>query len=143
MSATITKWRSEGAHIGFTNGCFDLLHPGHLQCLREAAKLCDKLIVGLNDDASVKRLKGDSRPIQSETMRAMILSHLPFVDAVMLFSEDTPANLIEAITPEILIKGGDYSESEIVGADHVIKNGGKVQTIPLLDGHSTTAILEM
>ena len=143
MSATITKWRSEGAHIGFTNGCFDLLHPGHLQCLREAAKLCDKLIVGLNDDASVKRLKGDSRPIQSETMRAMILSHLPFVDAVMLFSEDTPANLIEAITPDILIKGGDYSESEIVGADHVIKNGGKVQTIPLLDGHSTTAILDM
>ena len=143
MSAIITKWRSEGAHIGFTNGCFDLLHPGHLHSLREAAKLCDKLIVGLNDDASVKRLKGASRPIQSESARAMILSHLPFIDAVMLFSEDTPANLIEAITPDILIKGGDYSESEIVGADHVIKNGGKVKTIPLLDGHSTTAILEM
>ena len=143
IAPTIAKWRSEGLSIGFTNGCFDLLHPGHLHGLREAARLCDKLIVGLNDDTSVKRLKGPSRPIQSDALRAMILSHLPYIDGVILFTQDTPATLIEAITPDILIKGGDYNKSEIIGAEHVIKNGGEVKTIDLLDGHSTTAILEM
>ena len=143
MDDIVKKWRSEGLKIGFTNGCFDLLHPGHLHSLREAAKLCDKLIIGLNNDESVKRLKGQNRPIQPDGMRSMILSHLPFIDGVMIFADDTPLALIEAITPDILIKGGDYKLDEIVGADHVIKNGGEVKTIPLLDGHSTTAILEM
>lgn len=143
MMPLIANWRADGQKIGFTNGCFDLLHPGHLHGLREAANLCDKLIVGLNNDASVKRLKGSTRPIQSETARAMILSHLPFIDAVILFADDTPASLIETITPDILIKGGDYNADEIVGADHVKKNGGEVKTIELLKGHSTTAILEM
>ena len=143
MDDIVKKWRSEGLKVGFTNGCFDLLHPGHLHSLREAAKLCDKLIIGINSDESVKRLKGQNRPIQPDSMRSMILSHLPFIDGVMTFADDTPLALIEAITPDILIKGGDYKLDEIVGADHVIKNGGEVKTIPLLDGHSTTAILKM
>ena len=137
----IASWKADGLRIGFTNGCFDLLHPGHMHGLREAAQLCDKLIVGLNDDDSVKRLKGSTRPIQSDRVRAMTLSHLPYVDAVILFEQDTPATLIQAITPDILIKGGDYQLDEIVGAAHVIKNGGEVKTIELLSGHSTTAIL--
>ena len=143
MMPLIANWRADGQKIGFTNGCFDLLHPGHLHGLREAAKHCDRLIVGLNNDASVRRLKGSTRPIQSEIARSMVLSHLPYIEAVILFADDTPASLIEAITPDVLIKGGDYSEDEIVGAAHVKKNGGVVKTIELLQGHSTTAILEM
>lgn len=136
------KWRAENALIGFTNGCFDLLHPGHLFALREAAKGCDKLIVAVNSDDSVKRLKGPTRPSQADIVRASNIAQLPFVDAVVIFEEDTPLSVIEALTPDRLIKGGDYKAEDIVGYDHVIENGGQVVTIPLLEGHSTTAILK-
>ena len=136
------KWRAETAIIGFTNGCFDLLHPGHLHALREAAKGCDKLIVAVNSDDSVRRLKGPTRPSQADSVRATNIAQLPFVDAVVIFEEDTPLSVIEALTPNRLIKGGDYKAEDIVGYNHVIKNGGQVVTIPLLEGHSTTAILQ-
>ena len=137
----IATWRDEGQRVGFTNGCFDLLHAGHMKCLREARSHCDKLIVAVNSDASVARLKGPSRPIQKQDIRAFVLGHLPYCDAVILFDDDTPLALIEAISPDVLIKGGDYQADEIVGADHMRKKGGDILTIDLLNGHSTTAFL--
>ena len=137
------KWRDSGEKIGFTNGCFDLLHAGHIQILRQSAAACDRLIVGLNADSSVKQLKGEERPIQSEDIRSVILANLPFVDAVVLFEEETPQQLINSFVPDYLSKGGDYQLENIVGADTVIAAGGTVVAIPLLEGHSTSRFLKI
>ncbi len=128
--------------IVFTNGCFDLLHQGHLQLLQDCADLGDVLIVGLNSDASVKRLKGPQRPIHSEDTRSLMLAALHFVDYVVLFEEDTPKKLIENIVPNVLVKGGDYKKVNIVGAEFVESKGGEVVVIPLVEGYSTTQLIE-
>ncbi|NQV46649.1 MAG: D-glycero-beta-D-manno-heptose-7-phosphate kinase [Rhodospirillaceae bacterium] len=135
------KWRQSGLAIGFTNGCFDLLHPGHVSLLAKAKAACGMLVVGLNSDASVKRLKGENRPIQGEAARAAVLASLASVDVVIIFGEDTPINLIEAIRPDVLVKGADYKPDEVVGADMVRAHGGRVELIPLEPGHSTTATI--
>jgi len=134
----VQRWQRQGKKVGFTNGCFDLLHPGHVSLLAQASAACDRLIVGLNSDASVKRLKGDDRPIQNETARLTVLASLENVDAVVLFSEDTPLKLIKAVKPDALIKGADYTVRQVIGADVVKKYGGKVVLAQLEDGHSTT-----
>ena len=134
-------WRNEKLVVGFTNGCFDLLHPGHIALLRESARNCDRLIVGLNTDASVRRLKGDARPIQSQDARAEVMAAITHVDAVALFDEDTPYELIDALKPDVLIKGADYEESQIVGADLVKALGGGVVRVDLKSGHSTTNLV--
>jgi len=126
----------------FTNGCFDVLHYGHVRYLLEAKKLGDILVVGLNSDASVRRLKGESRPINGEKERAFVLAALSCVDYVTLFEEDTPEELIKVVKPNVLVKGGDYQIENIVGADFVIQNGGIVTTIPFVDGFSSTHIIE-
>lgn len=133
--------RRKGKTVVFTNGCFDLIHPGHIHLLAEAKALGDILFVGLNDDESVKRLKGPTRPINSLEDRAKILSAIRYVDHVVPFSEDTPLNLIKAIAPDILVKGGDWREEEIAGAGFVKAKGGKVVIVPYLDGYSTTYLL--
>lgn len=138
----IARWRQKGDVIGFTNGCFDCLHPGHLHILRQARKSCQRLVVGVNTDTSVKRLKGDTRPLQTEEVRAAILEALPEVDLVVLFDEDTPFNLIQAIMPDVLVKGADYTIDKVVGADIVQKNGGRVVLAELLPGHSTTGMVQ-
>ena len=129
--------------IGFTCSTFDLLHAGHIHILRESAAACDRLIVGLNADSSVKQLKGEERPIQSEDIRSAILANLPFVDAVVLFEEETPQQLVNSLVPDYLSKGGDYQIEDIVGADTVIAAGGTVVAIPLLQGHSTSHFLKL
>jgi len=134
-------WRRMGLRVGFTNGCFDLLHPGHVTLLRKAAEHCDKLIVGLNTDASVKRLKGEARPIQDQAARAYIMGALSVVDLVVLFDEDTPAQLIDALKPDLLVKGADYTEDQVVGADVVKAAGGKVLLVSLVEGKSTTSMI--
>lgn len=134
-------WKKEGKKIVFTNGVFDLLHTGHIFSLSQAAKEGDILIIGLNSDSSVKRLKGDSRPVNDHDARALLLAALSMVDAVIIFEEDTPLKLITTILPDVLVKGGDYTIDEIVGAKEVIANGGKVVINPILDGFSTTAII--
>jgi len=134
----VDRWRHQGARIGFTNGCFDLLHPGHLSLLRQAWGACDRLVVGLNSDASVTRLKGAGRPIQTEAARAMVLASLEFVDLVAVFAEDTPLRLIEKLRPDVLIKGADYTVSEVVGGDLVTGYGGRVLLAELEPGHSTS-----
>ena len=141
LLARVRRWRAEGRRIGFTNGCFDLIHPGHITTLTQSRARCDRLIVGLNSDESVRRLKGPTRPVQVETARAIVLASMAAVDAVVLFGEDTPRELIAAIRPDVLTKGGDYALDEIVGADLVTGWGGEVATIPLADGHSTTAMI--
>ena len=135
------QWRQSGAKVGFTNGCFDLLHPGHIYLLQQAATHCDRLIVGLNSDLSVKRLKGNNRPLQACDSRANVLSSLPFIDGVAVFDEDTPLDLVGTLQPDVIIKGGDYKPSDIVGADIVNARGGKVIIIPTLGTHSTSAII--
>jgi len=132
----------KGKKIVFSNGCFDILHRGHIEYLAKASSLGDCMIIGLNTDASVKRLKGENRPVQDEVSRAMVMASLRFVDYVVLFDEDTPYDLIKFISPDILVKGSDYKEDEIVGADLVKQHGGKVVTIDLVDGYSTTSIIE-
>lgn len=134
--------RAEGKKIVFTNGCFDILHSGHVFYLDEAKALGDVLILGLNSDDSVRRLKGEDRPLNSQDDRALVINSLRAIDYVVIFNEDTPFNLISEIKPDILVKGGDYKISEIVGADVVQKNGGLVTTIKFVEGKSTTAILE-
>lgn len=126
----------------FTNGCFDLIHDGHVELLKQAKSKGDALVVGLNSDASVKRLKGDSRPVQNEKARANVLASIKYVDAVVIFNEDTPEKLIENLTPEVLIKGADYDIKDIVGYDHVVKHGGRVETIEFIEGSSTSSIIE-
>ncbi len=137
----IARWRYRGLKIGFTNGCFDLLHPGHVALMEQARGACDRLVVGLNSDASVGRLKGEGRPIQNEAARAQVLASLAAVDLVVIFPEDTPMGLIEAIRPEILVKGADYRIEEVVGAELVQSYGGKVVLAELKPGHSTTATI--
>jgi D-glycero-beta-D-manno-heptose 1-phosphate adenylyltransferase len=137
----LTMWRLFKNKIVFTNGCFDILHRGHIEYLSQARDRGDILIIGLNSDASVKRIKGEGRPVQDETSRAQVLASLRFVEAVVLFDEDTPYELIKIIQPDVLVKGGDYEESTIVGADIVKANGGEVVVIPLVEGYSTSKIL--
>jgi len=137
----VARWRRNGLRIGFTNGCFDLLHPGHVALLEQARSHCDRLVVGLNNDASVARLKGAGRPVQNEEARAAVLSSLASVDLVVLFGEDTPVHLIGEIKPDLLVKGADYRRDEVVGADIVEAYGGKVLLAELVPGHSTTATI--
>lgn len=138
----VERWKLLDKKIVFTNGCFDILHKGHIELLSKAARLGDILIVGLNADSSVKRLKGEDRPVNDENFRSEMMAGLVIVDAVSLFEEDTPYELIEAIVPDILVKGGDYKPEDVVGAETVIKNGGNVEIIPLVKGYSTTAIIQ-
>lgn len=140
LKALIESWNLQHKKIVFTNGCFDLLHLGHIDYLAKAADLGDKLIIGLNSDLSATRLKGPHRPINNEETRSSILASLFFVDAVVLFSEDTPYQLIDLIKPDVLVKGADYTVEEIAGADIVQASGGKVCLIDYLPGYSTTAI---
>ena len=135
-------YREGNFKLVFTNGCFDLLHKGHIDLLSNAAGFGDKLFVGLNSDTSVKKLKGDSRPIQNERIRAQKLLELKYVNHVIIFEDLTPKKLIHAMSPDVLVKGGDYKKNEIVGAKHVISNGGIVKIIPLTPGFSTTSIIE-
>lgn len=139
---TIAAWKVNAKTIAFTNGCFDILHEGHIFSLSQAAKEADYLIVGVNSDASTKRLKGNDRPINSEQSRALILASLMIVDAVVIFEEDTPLQLISSILPDVLVKGGDYTIEQIVGAKEVMANGGKVVINPIVQGFSTTGIIE-
>ncbi len=140
-SHLIKSWQQEGQKVVFTNGCFDLLHQGHIHYLCEAAALGNKLVLGLNSDASVKTLKGPLRPINNEKSRAEMLACFFFIDLVVLFEEETPEKLITVITPDILVKGGDYAVKDIVGAEHVLKNGGKVLPLSFMDGFSSTDII--
>ena len=135
-------WRRHGLRVGFTNGCFDLLHPGHVKLLAEARKLCDRLVVGLNTDASIARLKGPERPIQTELARAEVIGALRSVDLVVLFDEDTPLTLIEAIRPDVLVKGADYTVETVVGADRVLGWGGRVELVALAEGQSSSRLIE-
>jgi D-beta-D-heptose 7-phosphate kinase/D-beta-D-heptose 1-phosphate adenosyltransferase len=134
--------RALGQKIVFTNGCFDLLHPGHIAYLNSARQLGDFLIIGLNTDLSVRKLKGKNRPINDENVRAYMLAGLSSVDGVVFFDEDTPLELIQSICPAILVKGGDYTKDKIVGAAEVEAYGGHVEVIPFLEGYSTSAIIE-
>lgn len=138
----IKSWKSEGHKVVFTNGCFDIVHLGHLDYLEKARALGQKLVIGLNTDASITRLKGQTRPIIPEVARARLLAALEFVDAVVLFADDTPLTLIKTLLPDILTKGNDYSVENIVGAKEVMDNGGTVETIELVKGYSTSSIIE-
>jgi len=142
LKTRIEQWKSAKEKIVFTNGCFDILHKGHLEVLAKTADLGNRLIIGLNSDSSIKNLKGRNRPIVDENSRAILLAALSFVDAVILFSEQTPLNLIAEIKPDILAKGGDYKITEIVGHEVVQQNGGEVITIPLIEGFSSTNIID-
>ncbi len=136
----LARWRFETYKTVFTNGCFDLIHFGHIQYLIEARELGDKLIVGLNSDASVQRLKGDHRPIKDQQSRALIMAAFEFVDVVIIFDEDTPYELIKSIQPDILVKGGDWQPEAIVGSDIVLEKGGEVQSLQFVEGYSTTQL---
>jgi D-beta-D-heptose 7-phosphate kinase / D-beta-D-heptose 1-phosphate adenosyltransferase len=131
-------WREQGLKIAFTNGCFDLLHPGHISLLDQARRSADRLVVGLNADLSIRRLKGPGRPVQGEVARATVLEAVKSVDAVVIFAEDTPQELIERLEPDVLVKGADYTLEQVVGAEFVLARGGKVHLAHLLQGHSTT-----
>ena len=139
----IRRWRREGRKVVFTNGCFDILHAGHVHCLERAKSFGDRLVVGLNSDDSVRRLKGKKRPVMNQSDRAAILSALECVDLVVAFDEDTPLELIRALKPAVLVKGGDYSPQDVVGRDMVEEWGGRVEIVPVLDGKSTTGILRL
>jgi len=142
LAARCDAWRSQGDRIGFANGCFDLLHPGHLHLLRTAANSCDRLVVGINSDASVRRLKGESRPIQSDHERAAVMSSLPLVDGVAVFEEDTPLELITALQPDVIFKGGDYRPEDVVGGDVAAARGGEVIIVPTHGNHSSSALID-
>lgn len=135
-------WRKQGLKIGFTNGCFDLLHPGHISLLRGAAAECDRLIVGLNSDTSIRRLKGPYRPIQGELARAEVLSAIECIDLVVVFDDDTPLSVIQTIRPDVLIKGSDYEEKDIIGGNFVKANGGSIVRVQILEGHSTSNLVK-
>ena len=137
----VANWKNEGNEVVFTNGCFDIVHLGHVDYLEKASKLGQKMVVALNTDKSVSQLKGPERPINNEYARARIIASLGFVDAVILFGEETPLSAIETLVPDILVKGNDYTVDKIVGADFVLEHGGKVETIPLVEGYSTTNIV--
>ncbi len=137
----IRNWQADGLQVVFSNGCFDIIHPGHSDYLSKAADLGDKLVIGLNTDRSVSRLKGSTRPVISEKDRARLLASFQFIDAVVFFDEDTPKNLIDTLVPDVLVKGKDYQIEDIVGADTVLKNGGRVETIELTAGFSTSELI--
>lgn len=138
----VKKWKAANQEVVFTNGCFDILHLGHIDYLEKARNLGDKLIVAINTDESVKRLKGALRPVNEELARLRMMAALDFVDAVIPFGDDTPERVIKMILPDILVKGKDYDISNIVGADTVMQNGGRVETIDMVDGYSTTGLIE-
>ena len=138
----VLKWKREGKKVVFTNGCFDILHLGHVDYLERARALGDCLVLGLNTDSSVGRFKGPNRPIQDQNSRAHVLASLQFIDLVVFFDADTPQNLISELLPDILVKGSDYLAENIVGADVVKRNGGEVKTIDFVPGYSTTRIIE-
>ncbi|MFM9839113.1 MAG: D-glycero-beta-D-manno-heptose 1-phosphate adenylyltransferase [Cyclobacteriaceae bacterium] len=138
----VKSWQNQGEKVVFTNGCFDLLHLGHVDYLEKARNLGDRLVIGLNTDDSVSRFKGPERPLQDQNSRARVLAALQFVDAVVFFNEDTPLHLISDLLPNVLVKGSDYLAENIVGADVVKKAGGKVETIDFVPGYSTTRIVE-
>ena len=140
LGRKLNLWRFKGQRIVFTNGCFDILHKGHIHLLTKASEFGDVLIVGLNSDVSVRNLKGINRPLQDETTRCHLLASLFYVNAVIKFDEDTPAELIKLVSPDVLVKGGDYTIDNIVGADWVIQHGGIVEVVSLLDGYSTSNI---
>lgn len=140
IKAVLSVWRLLGKRVVFTNGCFDLLHLGHIDYLSKAADMGDKLVIGLNSDASASALKGPGRPITDQLSRSLMLASFSFVDAVVIFDEPTPLNLIELVRPDVLVKGADYSIEQIVGADLVLQYGGEVKTIEYLSGYSTTLI---
>ena len=142
LKEQIEIWQKAGQKVVFSNGCFDILHLGHIEYLEKAKALGDKLVVGVNDDESVRELKGSERPINNENARARMLAALEFVDGVTIFSEDTPKELIRYLVPNILVKGSDYNISNIVGADIVMANGGEVKTIDLVEGYSTTKLIQ-
>ncbi|MFN3403280.1 MAG: D-glycero-beta-D-manno-heptose 1-phosphate adenylyltransferase [Cytophagaceae bacterium] len=138
----IAEWKKCNQKVVFSNGCFDILHVGHVDYLEKARALGDRLVMGLNTDSSIKRIKGPERPVNDENSRSRILAALEFVDAVILFDEDTPFELIKAIKPDILVKGDDYTIDKIIGADIVMENGGEVKTISLVKGYSTSNVIE-
>lgn len=138
----VAEWKSKGERIVFTNGCFDILHLGHVDYLEKARNLGDRLVVGLNTDSSVSRFKGPERPVQDQNSRARLMSSLQFVDMVVLFDEDTPHQLISLLVPDVLVKGSDYLAENIVGADVVKSAGGEVKTIDLVSGYSTSKVIE-
>jgi len=138
----VAGWRRQGKRVGFTNGCFDLLHPGHIALIRQSRAACDRLIVAINSDLSVRRLKGEGRPVQGEAARASVLASLEAVDMVVVFGEDTPIEAIRALKPDVLVKGADYTKETVVGATDVESWGGTVVLADLLDGHSTTRTIE-
>ncbi len=142
LAEWVAECRAKGSKIVFSNGCFDILHRGHVEYLAKAADFGDEMLIGLNTDASVKKLKGPSRPINDEYARAIVLAGLEFVSAVVLFDEDTPYNLIKAVQPDVLVKGSDYKPEDIVGYDIVTAKGGRVETIDFVDGYSTTRTIE-
>ena len=142
LGSQLKIWRSEGDKIVFTNGCFDLIHLGHIDYLANAADLGNRLVIGVNTDLSVSRLKGENRPIIHEKTRLTKLAALAFVDAVILFDEETPLELIKCLSPDVLAKGGDYTIETIVGSKEVLENKGSVKVIPFLEGHSSTQIIE-
>ena len=138
----LEEWKKSKKTIVFTNGCFDLLHKGHIDLLTVASKYGDKLIVGINSDESVKKLKGEDRPVENQRTRKKKLLNIKYVDDVYVFEESTPLNIIKSICPDVLVKGADYTVPEIVGAKFVLSNGGKVRTVPLTPGFSTTKSIE-
>ncbi len=142
LKEQIYRWKFFRKKIAFTNGCFDILHTGHIYSLSLASREADVLVIGLNSDASTKRLKGENRPVNDEKARATVLSSLLMVDAIVLFDEDTPLELIKQVQPDVLVKGGDYTIDQIVGASEVIASGGRVVINPIVEGYSTTSILE-
>jgi D-beta-D-heptose 7-phosphate kinase/D-beta-D-heptose 1-phosphate adenosyltransferase len=141
LERAVASWRATGNTISFTNGVFDLLHDGHIFSLSQAANEADKLIVAVNSDASVKRLKGPERPLNNEQARALLLAALVMVDAVVIFEEDTPLHVIATLLPDVIVKGGDYQPEQIAGAKEVLANGGRVVINPLIEGVSTTNII--
>lgn len=141
LDSLISSLKSQNSKIVFTNGVFDIIHRGHVEYLNEAKRLGDVLIVGLNSDSSVKQIKGDSRPVNSEYDRAFVLVNIKAVDYVVLFEEDTPFNLIKLIVPDVLVKGGDWKTEDIVGSDIVLGSGGKVLSLKYIDNYSTTEII--
>ena len=141
LSGIVEKEKASGKTVGFTNGCFDILHLGHVRYLEEARRSCDVLVIGVNSDSSVKSIKGDGRPVNDEKARTEVLASLECADYLTLFQEDTPQNLIEALTPSVLFKGGDWKEEDVVGGTHVKANGGKVKIIPYIKGYSTTELI--
>lgn len=142
LKASIKKWQREGKKIVFTNGVFDLLHIGHITYMAKAAELGDKLVIGLNSDSSVKRIKGEDRPVNDQNSRAALLAALFFVDGIVVFEEDTPIKVITTLMPDILVKGADYAIENIVGAKEVMANGGEVKTIDFVEGYSSTSIIK-